>query len=359
MLLRALAIFLSLLMHGLVGLAIWPRLEQERLEVLDLGTGPDIVLAPQGMVMSEVTNLGDDLQTIETQDVVPIEQQRSPPAPTVTPQQLHDVAGYTENEKTPEVTAAPEQRPKPQRPTDTPTEQLPDVVASEKSTVEQEIGAATVPALGQIQEPKVVKADEPPTLDRIEEPTVASAHEAPEPNQLENPKVAQAEPSAPDQIRKATVAKADLPPPDELREPKVNEADEPPPDAPLEEQEPAAKEVLAQPEQVAIVTEQSSGEEKTGGDARIVGMYLGKINARVQRSKVNPHSRQTGSVVLKFTIGTDGSLLSKQIASSSGSRVLDNAALAAIDRAAPFPAIPEKVSTKPMVFTQLFRFVVR
>jgi protein TonB len=64
-------------------------------------------------------------------------------------------------------------------------------------------------------------------------------------------------------------------------------------------------------------------------------------------------------VLLKFTIGTDGSLLSKQVASSSGSHVLDEAALAAIDRAAPFPAIPTDVSAQPMTFTQQFRFIVR
>jgi periplasmic protein TonB len=98
---------------------------------------------------------------------------------------------------------------------------------------------------------------------------------------------------------------------------------------------------------------------KTGGDARAVGLYLGKVNERVQRSKVDPSSRETGIVVLKFTIGTDGSLLSKDVALSSGSLVLDVAALKTLIRAAPFPAIPAEVSLRPMVFTQVYKFVVR
>jgi protein TonB len=151
----------------------------------------------------------------------------------------------------------------------------------------------------------------------------------------------------------------DLPPPDQLKESGVTQVDAPSPPEPVKEQEPDTKEVEAQPEQVAIVTEESSETPKTGGDARIVGIYLGKINERVQRSKVNPHSRQTGVVVLKYTIGIDGSLLSKQVTSSSKSQVLDEAALAALDRAIPFPPIPPEVSLKPMTFTQPFKFIVR
>ena len=127
----------------------------------------------------------------------------------------------------------------------------------------------------------------------------------------------------------------------------------------IEDQKPKVAEVEVQPEQVAIMTEQNSGVAKSGGDARVVGLYLGKVNDRVQRSKVNPSSRETGIVVLKFTIGIDGSLLSKDVALSSGSLVLDIAALKTLIRAAPFPPIPAEVSLRPMVFTQVFKFVIR
>lgn len=156
--------------------------------------------------------------------------------------------------------------------------------------------------------------------------------------------------------------------PDELRdvisseastvEQEVVKAEEPPP---LEPPPPSPEVIQAktQPEQVAIVTEQSSGEAKTGGDAKAFGLYLGQINDKVQRAKVNPRSTVAGTVVMRFTIGVDGQLLSKEVAASSGSKVLDEAATAALDRAAPFPPIPPEVSVKPLAFTQPFKFIMR
>jgi protein TonB len=52
-------------------------------------------------------------------------------------------------------------------------------------------------------------------------------------------------------------------------------------------------------------------------------------------------------------------LLSKEIAKSSGSKILDEAATAALDRAAPFPPIPPEVSIRPLAFTQPFKFIIR
>lgn len=241
MMLRAMAIFLSLLIHGSIGYAMWPAFQKEKAEALDLGKGQDIVLTPEGMIMSDVTNLGDDIENVETQEVVAVKKQ----------------------EPTPE--------------TPKPPEQLNDVIASEQNTVEQEVVKTT----------------------------------------------------------------------------------EPPPPKPIEEKKPEVKQIKEQPAQIAIVTEQSSGEAKTGGDAQVVGLYLGKINERVQHAKVNPRSRIAGTVVMRFTVDTDGSLLSKEVAASSGSPLLDDAAVAALDRAAPFPPIPPEVSIKPMAFTQPFKFVIR
>ena len=108
-----------------------------------------------------------------------------------------------------------------------------------------------------------------------------------------------------------------------------------------------------------MATQQSSGEEQTGGDAKAFSRYLGEINQHVQKAKVNPRSRKSGTVLMRFTVGLDGALLSKEIAASSGSQVLDEAAVAALDRAAPFPPIPPEVSGKPLAFTQPFRFIMR
>lgn len=116
---------------------------------------------------------------------------------------------------------------------------------------------------------------------------------------------------------------------------------------------------MAEPDEVVIVTEQSSGQEMLGGDANVIGRYLGEINERVQRFKINPRSLSTGVVTMKFTIGIDGSLLSKQIATSSGVQVLDQAAMFTLDRAAPFPPIPELMRRSALTLTQQFRFVIR
>jgi protein TonB len=141
-------------------------------------------------------------------------------------------------------------------------------------------------------------------------------------------------------------------------EQEVVKSEEPPP-LKMPPPPPEAVHVQSQPAQVAIVTEQSSGEAKTGGDAKAFGLYLGQINDHVQRAKVNPRSAVSGTVVVRFTIGLDGQLLSKEVAASSGSKTLDEAATSALDRAAPFPPIPPEVSVQPLAFTQPFKFIIR
>ena len=177
-------------------------------------------------------------------------------------------------------------------------------------------------------------------------------------------------------IETVDVTPVDLPPPpppqevkpvEELRdaitaaESKIEDVvrtEEPPPQI-VEPPKPDLAPLKEQPQQIAMLSEQSSGEAKTGGEAKAYGLYLGRVNEHVQSAKVNPRARTAGTVVMKFTIGLDGALLSKEIASSSGSKVLDEAATAALDRAAPFPPIPPDVSVKPLAFTQPFKFITR
>ncbi len=61
--------------------------------------------------------------------------------------------------------------------------------------------------------------------------------------------------------------------------------------------------------------------------------------------------------MLRFTVGLHGDLLSHSVAQSSGSKELDDAAIAALERSAPFPAMPEAIA-KPMPLTVPFRFSV-
>ena len=136
----------------------------------------------------------------------------------------------------------------------------------------------------------------------------------------------------------------------EVKEPPPVVEQVPPPEVQVQERA---------PDQVAILSQQSSGEAKLGSDAKAYGRYMGQINQRVQRAKINPRARIGGTVLMRFTVGLRGELLKTEVATSSGSPLLDKAAISALERAAPFPPIPPEVSTKPLAFTQPFRFIMR
>jgi periplasmic protein TonB len=235
--LRATAILLSLLIHGTIGYAMLPHLQQADTQALDLGEGTDIVLVQQGIV-DEGLAKGDDQETIETAEITPIAPTPPPPPKEVKPDELRDV------------------------------------IASDASDVEQD----------------VVKDEVPPET-------------------VETPPIPQVQ-------------------------------------------------VKEQPAQIAVKTEQSSGKA-AGGDAKAIGIYMGQINNQVQKSKRPTRVRAQGTVIVSFTIDVDGQLISRAVATSSGSQALDDAATATLDRAAPFPPIPPEVSVKPLAFTQSFKFVTR
>ena len=361
--LQTIAILLSLLLHGLVGHALWERF-QHTPQAFDPGAGQDIILEPQGLDLRDVTNAGDDLQTLDAQTAIPIEQRAPPPPPTVAALDApQDVAEDIGQAAIPPVSALDPQDPPPQDAARAAPETVRDVIAAEQSPVEQQLVDAREAMPDPIDD-RVRIAANPSLFDGIETPDDAVSAAAP-PDPLRPPEpLAAAQQAPPDEIAKAAPLERARPLPaahaDPLREPPPDRADEPPsPVLPTDEHEPDVVEVVAQPDQVVIVTEHSSGQEKKGGEATAVGLYLGKVNAQVQRSKVNPRSRRTGTVVVKFTVGTDGGLLGRDVMSSSGVEVLDRAAISALDRAAPFPPIPPDVSGGPMTFTQSFRFVVR
>jgi len=117
--------------------------------------------------------------------------------------------------------------------------------------------------------------------------------------------------------------------------------------------------VQEQAPQVATLLEQSSGQAKEGGDTTQRRAYLGTLSKSIERAKVNPRSRLAGTVMVRFTVGPDGNLISRMIEKSSGSQVLDDAAVAALDRAAPFPPMPQNVAQGPIEVSVPFEFVTR
>lgn len=137
---------------------------------------------------------------------------------------------------------------------------------------------------------------------------------------------------------------------------------------PVEEQKPV-EEVQQQPPQMAtleqleeqqVVEEQkAAGQKQEGGDTGMRRAYLGRLSKKLQSMKVNPHSRATGTVLVRFEVAPSGDLLSREVIASSGSQLLDNAALAAVDKAAPFPPFPEGMGTDKIVEVVPYRFSVR
>ncbi|OJF94349.1 cell envelope integrity protein TolA [Pararhizobium antarcticum] len=75
-----------------------------------------------------------------------------------------------------------------------------------------------------------------------------------------------------------------------------------------------------------------------------VSNYKGKVRSKLARAFRYPSkARQgvTGVPWVRFTISASGAVRGLTISKSSGSPILDEAALSAVNRAAPFPPIPE------------------
>lgn len=132
--------------------------------------------------------------------------------------------------------------------------------------------------------------------------------------------------------------------------------------------EPEPEEIKeAQPEQIAVIEQteiaveeqRASGAKQTGGSVTALSAYRGKLFSHIASRKVNPRSHRTGTVVIRFTVGRQGELLSSEIAKSSGSQSLDDAAIASVTRAAPFPPMPREASDGPLVVSVPFKYSVR
>jgi periplasmic protein TonB len=128
---------------------------------------------------------------------------------------------------------------------------------------------------------------------------------------------------------------------------------------PAEEEKPVAAPTEQQAPQVATLVEQSSGAAQEGGDTTMLLAYRGSIRKALERSKVNPRSRISGTVLVKFTVGPTGQLLSRAVEKSSGSKLLDDAAMDAVERSAPFPPMPKELAGEPMEMKVPYRFVTR
>lgn len=104
-----------------------------------------------------------------------------------------------------------------------------------------------------------------------------------------------------------------------------------------------------------------SGRSREAGNAA-ASNYPGKVYAKLRRSLRYPaearRKRIRGEVHVRFTVSRSGGVGSVSVARSSGSSVLDGAAIDTVRRAAPFPEIPAAAGrsswsfTVPLAFTR-------
>jgi protein TonB len=127
---------------------------------------------------------------------------------------------------------------------------------------------------------------------------------------------------------------------------------------PVKEEKPIEVAVQEQAPTIAT-TQETLGSKQQGGNTTQRRAYLGTLSKSIEHAKVNPRSRQEGTVMVRFTVGPDGNLISRAVEKSSGSKVLDDAAVAALDRAAPFPPMPQNVAQGPIEVSVPFEFVTR
>jgi protein TonB len=123
-------------------------------------------------------------------------------------------------------------------------------------------------------------------------------------------------------------------------------------------EQPLPPQVAAVQQESVVAMRESSGQEQKGGDATAHSQYVGALRTHLERHKINPRTNLIGTAVVRFKVNAAGELLKREIATSSGKKALDDAALASIEKSAPFPKMPEGLS-ETIELSVPFRFTVR
>jgi protein TonB len=257
---------------------------------LEQGTGEDIMVVEQGLMLEGFAKLGEDLVTVEEVQAPPIQM----------------------------ATAQP----------------LEQVEAVEQEEIELEEPQEIVP----VEERQVIASEAGPDQVDVRAPEDV---DEPEPDELE-------EPVEPKEVK-------DLKPV-EVKEPVREVVKEPEPDV---VEQPLPQQVATLQQESVAAQRESSGLQKKGGDTTAHRAYLGTLRSHLEKHKVNPRTQIVGTAVIRFTVDAAGSVTDRRIAKSSGSKTLDDAALASIERAAPFPPIPKTLHRDQLEISVPFKFTVR
>ena len=236
--------------------------------------------------------------------------------------------------------------------TETATETVqPETVAEivTETTVEA-TSAATVESVGEESPVQPVEAEEPveqapeaETAEEIVEPVenaqvVAALAEVPVPT----PRPAYTPPPKPKVERRQKVAKA--------APPKKRQAG-----SRGKDQQDARRGTASGRENARKATEGRKTARATQSGNAQVSNYPGKVRTKLRRAQRYPSAakrqRLKGEAHVRFTIARNGSVSAIRIVRSSGSDILDQAAVDTVRRAAPFPRIPDGAGRSSWGFT--------
>jgi periplasmic protein TonB len=174
-------------------------------------------------------------------------------------------------------------------------------------------------------------------------PEKSDANLAPGPLQQQS----EATPQPQEQKPEERVEKAELPPAPEPEVvlPEETKAQEPPKEQPTER----VPQTTAPPPPRPTAAETASWHRK--------------IVTQLERNKRYPPEarsrRQSGEVLVAFTIDRQGRVVSSRIVRSSGVAALDKEMIAAVQRAQPFPPPPPNMPGETFDFTRLMQFNIR
>jgi TonB family protein len=106
----------------------------------------------------------------------------------------------------------------------------------------------------------------------------------------------------------------------------------------------------------------ASGETEFGGRAT-ASSYQAQVLAHLSRYRIYPPEAQsrgiTGVSTVRFALAPDGQVLASSLARGSGAAMLDEAAVAMVRRASPFPPFPPGLGRARMDFAAPIRFDLR
>jgi protein TonB len=96
-------------------------------------------------------------------------------------------------------------------------------------------------------------------------------------------------------------------------------------------------------------------------DSSAFAAWKQAVGAKIARGKIYPpkarKDRIEGFVIVRFTVDSSGAVTEKSVDKTSCSMELDQEALAAVQRAAPFPPIPADAQRSTVSFTLPIRFI--